>query len=135
MTSDQMKRRDARIRIKRVYEPPDASDGARILVDRLWPRGLRKENAELTCRLKEIAPSRRLRQWFGYDPERYVEFARRYRAELEGNPGEVARLEAFVNQGPVSLLYAAHDEERNQARVLAEYLRDRKGRPDGEPPT
>jgi uncharacterized protein YeaO (DUF488 family) len=117
-------KRDASIRIKRVYEPPDASDGTRVLVDRLWPRGLRKENAALACWLKEIAPSPELRKWFGHDPERYAEFARRYRTELASNTEEVARLEDLVKQGPVTLLYAAHDEEHNQARVLAEYLRN-----------
>jgi uncharacterized protein YeaO (DUF488 family) len=119
-----MKKQNPRIRIKRVYDPPDAADGTRVLVDRLWPRGLRKANAGLTCWCKEIAPSPGLRQWFGHDPQRYGEFARRYRAELAGNKGEVTRLEDLVKQGPVTLLYAAHDEEHNHALVLADYLRD-----------
>ena len=119
-----MKKQKAPIRIKRVYEPPDASDGTRVLVDRLWPRGVRKENVGLTCWLKEIAPTSRLREWFGHDPERYGEFARRYRAELAGNKDEVGRLEDLVKQGPVTLLYAAHDEAHNHALVLAEYLCD-----------
>lgn len=113
------------IRIKRVYDPPDEHDGARVLVDRLWPRGLRKESAELAHWLKDIAPTPELRTWFGHDPERYAEFARRYRAELAGNKDEVARLEDVAKQGPVTLLYAAHDERHNHALVLAEYLRDR----------
>jgi len=129
-----MKKENAQIRIKRAYDPPDASDGTRVLVDRLWPRGLRKANAELACWLKEIAPSPGLRQWFGHDPERYAEFARHYRGELEGSQDEVARLESLVKQGPVTLLYAAHDQERNHARVLAEYLRDRMERVHGKRP-
>ena len=127
-----MKKQDAPIRIKRVYDPPDASDGAGVLVDRLWPRGLRKVNAALTCWLKEIAPSPGLREWFGHDPERYGEFALRYRAELEGNEDEVARLEFLVKQGPVILLYAAHVE--GHALVLAEYLCNRMGRGHGNRP-
>ena len=129
-----MKKENAQIRIRRAYDPPDASDGTRVLVDRLWPRGLRKADAELACWLKEIAPSPGLRQWFGHDPERYAEFARHYRGELEGNQDQVARLESLVTQGPVTLLYAAHDQERNHARVLAEYLRDRMERVHGKRP-
>jgi uncharacterized protein YeaO (DUF488 family) len=113
----------APVRIKRVYEAPDAADGARVLVDRIWPRGLRKADAALDCWLKEIAPSPRLRQWFGHDPERFAEFARLYRAELADNPDEVTKLEDLVRQGPMTLLYAAHDETHNHAVVLAEYIR------------
>lgn len=119
-----MKEQNPRIRIKRVYDPPDASDGTRVLVDRLWPRGVRKENAGLTCWLKAIAPSPGLRAWFGHDPQRYGEFARRYRAELAGNKDEVTRLEELVKQGAVTLVYAAHDQDHNHALVLADYLRD-----------
>jgi uncharacterized protein YeaO (DUF488 family) len=119
-----MKKQEAPIQIKRVYDPPETSDGTRVLVDRLWPRGLRKENAALSCWLKEVAPSPELREWFGHDPQRYREFARRYRAELASNKDEVARLGALVKQGPVTLLYAAHDEGHNHALVLAEYLRN-----------
>jgi uncharacterized protein YeaO (DUF488 family) len=85
---------------------------------------VRKASAGATCWRKEIAPSPGLRQWFGHDPQRYDEFARRYRAELAGNKDEVTRLEEIVKQGPVTLLYAAHDEEHNHALVLADYLRD-----------
>ena len=134
MTSDEMKKQDAPIRIKRAYDPPDASDGTRVLVDRLWPRGLRKEKAALTCWLKEIAPSSGLREWFGHDPERYGEFARRYRAELAGNKEEVARLEDLVKEGPVTLLYAAHDEMHNHALVLADYMRKCLERGHGKRP-
>ena len=129
-----MKEQDAPIRIKRVYDPPDASDGARVLVDRLWPRGLRKVNAALTCWLKDTAPNPGLREWFGHDPERYREFARRYRAELEANEDEVARLEFLVKQGPVTLLYAAHDERHNHALVLAEHLRKHMEHGHGKAP-
>ena len=103
-------------------------------MDRLWPRGLRKVNAALTCWLKEIAPSPGLREWFGHDSARYREFARRYRAELEGNEDEVARLEFLVKEGPVTLLYAAHDEGHNHALVLAEYLRNHMERGHGKRP-
>jgi uncharacterized protein YeaO (DUF488 family) len=113
------------IRIKRIYEPPDAKDSARVLVDRLWPRGVHKDSAKLALWLKEIAPSDDLRRWFGHDPARFTEFSRRYRAELSANKDAVGRMEELVKAGPVTLLYAAHDEEHNNARVLAEYLKAR----------
>ena len=112
------------IRLKRAYDPPAASDGARILVDRLWPRGLRKDAAALTAWLKDIAPSPELRKWFSHDPARWAEFSRRYRAELSANGEAVAQLRAYMKSGPVTLLYAAHDAEHNHARVLAEHLRN-----------
>jgi uncharacterized protein YeaO (DUF488 family) len=113
------------IRVKRIYDPPDRQDGARVLVDRLWPRGARKDEAKLTLWLKDIAPSDELRRWFGHDPARFAEFSRRYRAELAANKDAVGQLEDLMKAGPVTLLYAAHDEEHNNARVLAEYLKDR----------
>ena len=113
------------IKVRRVYDPPDRRDGARVLVDRLWPRGARKDEARLALWLKEIAPSDDLRRWFGHDPARFAEFSRRYRAELGANTDAVNRLEDLVKAGPVTLLYAAHDEEHNNARVLADYLRAR----------
>jgi uncharacterized protein YeaO (DUF488 family) len=113
------------IRVKRVYDPPDARDGARVLVDRLWPRGARKDEAKLTLWLKDIAPSNELRRWFGHDPARFNEFSRRYRAELDANNDAVSRMEDLVKAGPVTLLYAAHDEEHNNARVMADYLKAR----------
>jgi len=88
----------------------------------LWPRGVRKEAAKLTLWLKEIAPSTDLRKWFGHDPARFAEFARRYQAELSANKDAVDRLDDLVKAGPVTLLYAAHDTEHNEARVLADYL-------------
>jgi uncharacterized protein YeaO (DUF488 family) len=111
------------IRVKRIYEPPDTRDGARVLVDRLWPRGVRKDEAKLTLWLKEVAPSDDLRRWFGHDPARFAEFARRYRAELSGNQEAISQLKDLVKAGPLTLLYAAHDEEDNNARVLADYLK------------
>jgi len=113
------------IRVKRIYDAPERTDGARVLVDRLWPRGARKEEARLTLWLKDIAPSDDLRRWFGHDPARFAEFSRRYRAELAANKDAVGRLEELVKVGPVSLLYAAHDAEHNNARVLADYLKAR----------
>jgi uncharacterized protein YeaO (DUF488 family) len=119
-----MVKRAADIRIKRVYDPPDDADGTRVLVDRLWPRGLRKENAAFTLWLKEIAPSPALRKWFGHDPVRWMEFSRRYRAELTRNDETVARVADLSKHGPLTLLYAAHDTAHNHALVLAAYLRD-----------
>ncbi len=111
------------IAIARVYDAPAAgTDGrARLLVDRLWPRGLSKATLHLDDWIREVAPSNELRKWFGHDPVRWPEFRERYRAELDGNPG-VARCLDWCRKGPVLLLYAAHDHEHNQAVVLAEYL-------------
>ena len=116
------------IRVKRIYDTPDAGDGARVLVDRLWPRGARKDSVKLTSWLKDIAPSDDLRRWFGHDPARFAEFSRRYRAELSANKEAVSRLDDLVKAGPVTLLYAAHDEEHNNARVLAVHLKARADR-------
>ena len=116
------------LEVKRIYEPPSPDDGARILVDRLWPRGVSKEAAGLTLWLKEIAPSAELRQWFGHDPARWDEFRQRYRAELDANPAAVERLRGFLKAGGVTLLYAARDTRHNHAPVLAEYLRDHMGK-------
>jgi uncharacterized protein YeaO (DUF488 family) len=113
------------IRAKRIYDPPDRKDGARVLVDRLWPRGARKEAAKLTLWLKDIAPSADLRRWFGHDPARFAEFSRRYRAELGANKEAVSQMEDLMKAGPVTLLYAAHDTEHNQALVLADFLKAR----------
>lgn len=110
------------VRIKRVYVAPATDDGNRILVDRIWPRGITKERAAVDLWLKEIAPSRDLRVWFGHDPERWHEFHRRYLAELHANSSEVARLVDLVSAGKATLLFGAHDTERNNAMVLAEYL-------------
>ncbi len=112
------------IHIKRVYDPADKGDGARVLVDRLWPRGLRKESAALTLWLKEIAPSSELRQWFGHDPARWQEFGQRYRVELAVNKTATQRIRDLLNLGSVTLLYSAHDMEHNNAVILADYLRN-----------
>ena len=110
------------IRIKRVYEAPEAGDGARILVDRLWPRGLSKEKAALTDWMKEVAPSTELRKWFDHDPERWAEFQERYRAELKDNPA-VEALRRRAAHGTVTLLYGARDTRFNDAVVLADVLK------------
>ncbi|MGO3741525.1 DUF488 domain-containing protein [Kerstersia sp.] len=112
------------IHIKRVYEPASTADGARILVDRLWPRGLSKAHAALTLWFKEIAPSPELRQWFGHDPARFSEFSQRYQAELARNPQAVAQLQAYRQQSDITLLYAARDKTCNHALVLADFLRN-----------
>lgn len=109
--------------LKRAYEAPAKADGTRILVDRLWPRGLSKEKARIDLWLKEIAPTTELRQWFAHDPAKWDEFQRRYRAELDGNPGAVAELKAAMTSGGrATLVYGARDEEHNDAVVLAAYL-------------
>lgn len=113
------------IRLKRAYDPADRDDGARILIDRLWPRGVRKDDLKLTLWLKEIAPTADLREWFGHDPARFEEFARRYRSELDANAEAVARIEEYLRHGRVTLLYAAHDVAHNDAVVLDGYLRAR----------
>ena len=109
------------IQLKRAYEAPARADGRRILVDRLWPRGLAKANARIDLWLKEVAPSTELRQWFGHDPEKWGEFKRRYRAELKHNPA-LAELREQVHAGDVTLVYAAHDPLHNQAVVLKQVL-------------
>ena len=116
---------DFTVAIKRVYDQPEPGDGTRILVDRLWPRGLSKERAKVDTWLKEVAPSNELRKWFGHDPEKFAEFRRRYEAELESEPGQeaLARLRDLAMQGPVTLVFAAHDSEHNNAVVLRDLLR------------
>ncbi|HVZ15266.1 MAG TPA: DUF488 domain-containing protein [Bauldia sp.] len=110
------------IRIKRIYDAPARDDGARVLVDRLWPRGIKKSDLGLAAWLKDVAPTTALRKWFGHDPARWTEFQRRYRAELEKNAAAVAELLALARKGRVTLLYSARDAEHNQAVVLAEFL-------------
>lgn len=114
------------LKLKRVYEPSDKNDGTRILVDRLWPRGMTKAKAGVDIWLKELAPSAELRKWFGHDPDKWTEFKKRYRAELEENDEQLARLREEIKKGTVTLLYGAKDEEHNDAVALAEFLRDRK---------
>ncbi len=106
------------VKIKRIYDPPASEDGRRVLVDRLWPRGVAREEARIDEWLKEIAPSDDLRKWFGHDPTRWEEFRNRYRHELEGHDDILARLRAEAKKGRVTLLFAAKDEEHNNAVVL-----------------
>jgi uncharacterized protein YeaO (DUF488 family) len=116
-----------RISIKRVYEPVEKSDGMRILVDRLWPRGLKKDAAHLDLWMKAVAPSVTLRKWFDHDPEKWQEFSLKYRFELKNNPA-VPELLTFVKQRTnVTLLYAARDEQHNHALVLQKHINDEGG--------
>jgi uncharacterized protein YeaO (DUF488 family) len=110
---------------KRVYEPPAPGDGARLLVDRLWPRGIKKENLQLSGWLKEIAPSDSLRGWFGHDPTRWEEFQRRYKQELEANPKAWEPILQAARGGRVTLLFAASDTDHNNAVALKAFLEGR----------
>jgi uncharacterized protein YeaO (DUF488 family) len=110
------------IRLKRAYEPASSDDGTRILVDRLWPRGVRKADAAIDHWFKEIAPSTELRRWFGHDPRRWKEFQRRYRAELSHQTALMNEIRARARDGPVTLVYAARDETHNEAVVLRDTL-------------
>lgn len=110
------------IRIKRIYEPASDDDGTRVLVDRLWPRGIRKEDAKISLWMKEIAPSNELRKQFSHMPSRFADFTRHYHQELSANPDARARMKELMAKGRVTLLYAAHDTEHNHALVLADYL-------------
>jgi uncharacterized protein YeaO (DUF488 family) len=114
-----------KLSIKRIYDKPDPSDGKRILVDRLWPRGLSKEKAEVGLWLKEVAPSHELRKWFGHDPKKWLEFQKRYKEELKSQPAQFAVLQHEASRGPVTLLYGAKDDEHNQAVVLQKMLRSK----------
>jgi uncharacterized protein YeaO (DUF488 family) len=115
------------IRLKRVYEEPAPEDGARYLVERLWPRGIAKQAAALTYWLKDVAPTPELRKWYGHRPERWPEFQKRYREELTDEPhrAALAELRRAARQGPVTLVYAAKDPERNSAVVLRQVLAQR----------
>jgi uncharacterized protein YeaO (DUF488 family) len=110
------------IRLKRAYEPAESSDGYRVLVDRLWPRGVSREDAELDEWARELAPSADLRRWFGHDPERFDEFRRRYRDELASHADELEELRARARSGPLTLVFGARDTEHNDAVVLAAIL-------------
>jgi uncharacterized protein YeaO (DUF488 family) len=113
------------IRIKRTYEPPARGDGRRILVERLWPRGMKKDALAADAWLKEVAPSTELRKWFGHRVERWQEFRDRYQAELDANQEAWAPILAEAQQGTVTLLYSAHDTVHNGAVVLRDYLTER----------
>jgi len=110
------------IRIKRAYEPRTHDDGTRILIDRLWPRGVKKENLALDQWAKELSPSTELRQWFGHDPARWQEFRRRYVAELLQRTDLLDPLRALARKGPITLVYSAHDEAHNNAVAMREFL-------------
>jgi len=118
------------IQLKRAYEPAKDSDGYRVLVERLWPRGLRKADAHLDDWLKDVAPSSELRRWFGHDPDRFSEFRTRYRRELHSEPARtaLAALARRATRGRVTLVYSAHDEAHNKAVVLAQELQRRGAR-------
>lgn len=110
------------VKLKRAYEQPSADDGTRVLVDRLWPRGIKKADAAIDVWMKELAPSTELRRWFGHDPGRWDEFRRRYRAELSSKANLLEELRTRARQGPLTLVFAARDEVRNQAVVLRDLL-------------
>ncbi len=114
------------LKIKRAYEPPDPSDGVRILVDRYWPRGRSRSALRIDLWLKSVAPSEDLRRWFAHDCERWEAFKARYFAELDRNPEALRPVQAALARGPVTLVYAAKNERCNHARALAEYLRSRQ---------
>jgi uncharacterized protein YeaO (DUF488 family) len=115
------------LKVKRIYEAPAPSDGYRILVDRVWPRGVSKQRAAIALWLKEIAPSTGLRKWFGHDPERWPEFQKRYRQELRGKTGLALQIRQLEKEHHVvTLLFGARDEDRNQAVVLRTFLAARK---------
>jgi uncharacterized protein YeaO (DUF488 family) len=120
------------IQTKRVYDPPAKEDGARFLVDRLWPRGMKKEALPMAAWCKDAAPSTELRRWFGHDPAKWKEFKQRYRAELTDNLAACQPLLDAAKQGNVTLLYSAHDKEHNSAVLLKSYLEEaltgKKGR-------
>lgn len=111
-----------KIHIKRVYDKPSRKDGKRFLVDRVWPRGIKKDDLDLDDWLKDVAPSTELRRWFNHDPDKWDRFCQKYREELDANADALRPLYEALEEGPVTLLYAARDEEHNQAVVLRRYL-------------
>lgn len=113
------------VRVKRVHDPAEAADGTRVLVDRIWPRGVKKADARVDLWLKDAAPSSGLRRWFAHDPDKWPEFRRRYRAELAERPDALDDLAARARTGRVTLLFAARDREHNNAVALRELLLER----------
>jgi uncharacterized protein YeaO (DUF488 family) len=111
-----------KLKIKRVYDMPEKADGIRILIDRLWPRGIRKNEARIDLWLKALAPSTELRKWFGHDPEKWEEFKTRYHKELSAPSQDLEALRHHLQKGPVTLLYGVKDEEHNNAVALMDYL-------------
>jgi len=118
-----------KLQLKRAYESPTKGDGTRLLVDRLWPRGVTKESAKIDHWLKEIAPSTVLRKWFSHDPAKWTEFRRRYWRELDQNESAVTQLKDFLRGKSVTLVYGAKDTEHNHAVALKEYLESKHARP------
>jgi len=118
--------RKHQLQIKRVYEPPTAENGARILVDRLWPRGIKKEDLQCDLWLKEVAPSNELRRWFKHDPDRWQEFRKRYRKELESREESWQTILDYVKQQDTTLLFAAKDVEHNHAVVLKDFVKEKR---------
>ena len=116
------------VKLKRAYERPAAGDGTRILIDRLWPRGVRKVDAAIDQWAKDIAPSTALRKWFGHDPARWQEFRSRYDVGIHAHPEQIDRLRALARQGPITLVYSAHDEVHNDAVALRDLLLGRQMR-------
>jgi len=112
----------ANVKLKRAYEPPATEDGTRILVDRLWPRGVTKKRAAIDQWMKDIAPSTELRKWFSHDPARWDEFRRRYAKEVHQNAALLDRLRSLARHGPITLVYSAHDEKHNDAVELRELI-------------
>ncbi len=111
------------IQAKRIYEPPERNDGFRVLVDRLWPRGISKEKARIDLWLRDVAPSDALRKWFAHNPKKWAGFQKKYRAELKARPTEVQRIKQLEKENSlVTLLYSAHDDEHNQAVALRRFL-------------
>lgn len=117
----------SKIHLKRVYDEPSPDDGLRVLVERLWPRGLSKERAKVDVWLKAIAPTTELRNWFHHDPEKWDEFCEKYHSEMEKNVVAVEELERLIAAGKVTLVYAARDQEHNGAFALKEFLERRRG--------
>jgi uncharacterized protein YeaO (DUF488 family) len=110
------------VKLKRAYDAPAASDGTRILIDRLWPRGVTKERAAIDQWMKDVAPSKELRKWFGHDPNRWDEFRRRYAKEVLQHADVLDQLRSLARQGPITLVYSAHDEKHNDAVALRDLI-------------
>ncbi len=116
------------IQLKRAYEKPQKSDGFRVLIDRIWPRGVRKEDLKLDQWLRTLAPSTELRQWFGHDPEKWQEFRKRYFRELDTHPDEIKLLRERMRAGPLTIVFGSREERFNNATALKEYLEKRRAR-------
>jgi len=117
------------IMLKRAYDSMSRSDGTRFLVERLWPRGVARQNLHIEAWLKDVAPSTQLRKWFGHDPDKWNEFRKRYRDELNSRPEAWRPIIAAARRGPVTLIYSAHDQRHNNAVALQQYLQARTRRP------